>query len=70
MNILEEIQNCPIEWKELGDKNVAKLSRGKVMSKQFLEENKQLLQKPQLMDPIQLFLEVKSQPTFTVNLIE
>ena len=40
MNILEEIQNCPFEWKELGDKNVAKLSRGKVMSKQFLEENK------------------------------
>ncbi len=30
----------PVEWKELGDKNVAKLSRGKVMSKQFLEENK------------------------------
>ena len=40
MNVLEEIQNCPVEWKELGDKNVAKLSRGKVMSKQFLEENK------------------------------
>ena len=40
MNILEEIQNCPVEWKELGDKNVSKLSRGKVMSKQFLEENK------------------------------
>lgn len=40
MNILEEIQNCPVEWKELGDKSVAKLSRGKVMSKQFLEENK------------------------------
>ncbi|WP_061599129.1 restriction endonuclease subunit S [Streptococcus oralis] len=40
MNILEEIQKCPVEWKELGDKNVAKLSRGKVMSKQFLEENK------------------------------
>ena len=40
MNILEEIQNCPVEWEELGDKNVAKLSRGKVMSKQFLEENK------------------------------
>ncbi len=40
MNILEEIQTCPVEWKELGDKNVAKLSRGKVMSKQFLEENK------------------------------
>ena len=40
MNILEEIQNCHVEWEELGDKNVAKLSRGKVMSKQFLEENK------------------------------
>ena len=37
MNILEEIQNCSVEWKELGDKNVAKLSRGKVMSKQFLD---------------------------------
>lgn len=33
---------CPdgVEWKELGDPEVAKLSRGKVMSKQFLEENK------------------------------
>lgn len=29
-----------VEWKELGDREVAKLSRGKVMSKQFLEENK------------------------------
>lgn len=33
---------CPegVEWKELGKPEVAKLSRGKVMSKQFLEENK------------------------------
>ncbi|CAM2923397.1 type I restriction-modification system S protein [Streptococcus acidominimus] len=33
---------CPegVEWKELGDPEVAKLSRGKVMSKQFLQENK------------------------------
>ena len=33
---------CPdgVEWKELGNPEVAKLSRGKVMSKQFLEENK------------------------------
>ncbi len=33
---------CPdgVEWKELGDREVAKLSRGKVMSKQFLEENR------------------------------
>lgn len=33
---------CPngVTWKELGDREVAKLSRGKVMSKQFLEENK------------------------------
>ncbi|MFM0803178.1 restriction endonuclease subunit S [Streptococcus suis] len=35
-------EHCPngVEWKELGDREVAKLSRGKVMSKQFLEENK------------------------------
>ena len=33
---------CPdgVEWKELGDREVAKLSRGKVMSKQFLEETR------------------------------
>jgi len=30
MNILEEIQNCPVEWKELGD--VALLKRGKTIT--------------------------------------
>lgn len=37
MNTLTEIQSCPIECRELEDKNVAKLSLGKVMSKQFLD---------------------------------
>ncbi|MGU7972383.1 restriction endonuclease subunit S [Streptococcus suis] len=44
MNHIEKMLQdyCPngVEWKELGDREVAKLSRGKVMSKQFLEENK------------------------------
>ncbi|MEG3342635.1 restriction endonuclease subunit S [Streptococcus suis] len=44
MNYIEKMLQdyCPngVEWKELGDREVAKLSRGKVMSKQFLEENK------------------------------
>lgn len=44
MNQIEKMLQdyCPngVEWKELGDREVAKLSRGKVMSKQFLEENK------------------------------
>ncbi|MCO4474125.1 putative type-1 restriction enzyme specificity protein MG438 [Streptococcus infantarius subsp. infantarius] len=44
MNEIEKLiaELCPngVEWKELGDKDVARLSRGKVMSKQFLEENK------------------------------
>ena len=44
MTKIEEMikELCPngVEWKELGDPEVAKLSRGKVMSKQYLEENK------------------------------
>ncbi|HFU3729968.1 TPA: restriction endonuclease subunit S [Streptococcus suis] len=44
MTKIEEMiaELCPngVTWKELGDREVAKLSRGKVMSKQFLEENK------------------------------
>ena len=44
MTYIDEMikERCPngVEWKELGDLEVAKLSRGKVMSKQFLEENK------------------------------
>lgn len=44
MNEIEKLiaELCPngVEWKELGDREVAKLSRGKVMSKQFLEENR------------------------------
>lgn len=44
MNFIDELikEHCPngVEWKELGNPKVAKLSRGKVMSKQFLEENK------------------------------
>ncbi|MHC3594842.1 restriction endonuclease subunit S [Streptococcus suis] len=44
MTYIDEMMKelCPdgVEWKELGDLEVAKLSRGKVMSKQFLEENK------------------------------
>ncbi|CYU72985.1 restriction endonuclease subunit S [Streptococcus suis] len=44
MNYIEKMLQdyCPngVEWKELGDREVAKLSRGKVMSKQFIEENK------------------------------
>ena len=44
MTYIDEMMKelCPdgVEWKELGDPEVANLSRGKVMSKQFLEENK------------------------------
>lgn len=42
-NIEEMIKDlCPngVEWRELGDPDIARLSRGKVMSKQFLEQNK------------------------------
>lgn len=34
MNILEEIQNCPIEWKELGE--VCSVSKGKQLNKNLL----------------------------------
>ena len=30
MNILEEIQNCPVEWKDLGE--VVFLKRGKTIT--------------------------------------
>ena len=44
MNDIEKLlaELCPngVEWKELGNQEIAKLSRGKVMSKKFLEENK------------------------------
>ena len=30
MNILEEIQNCPVEWKELGE--VVFIRRGKAIT--------------------------------------
>ncbi|EKS18525.1 restriction endonuclease subunit S [Streptococcus sp. F0441] len=37
MNILEEIQNCPVEWKELGE--VCKIVRGvRITKKELLEE--------------------------------
>lgn len=43
MSKIEKMINelCPngVEWKALGDKDIAKLSRGKVMSKKFLAEN-------------------------------
>ena len=35
MNILEEIQNCPVEWKELGE--VVRYTRGKGLSKKDKE---------------------------------
>lgn len=38
MNLLEEIQNAPVEWKELGEVTI--LKRGRVMSKGYLEENR------------------------------
>ncbi|MEN9946314.1 MAG: hypothetical protein RLZZ293_700, partial [Pseudomonadota bacterium] len=34
MNILEEIKNCKVEWKKLGE--VATLQRGRVISKEYL----------------------------------
>jgi len=36
MNILEEIQNCPVEWKELGE--VALLKRGKTITSKTATE--------------------------------
>ena len=57
MNILEEIQNCPVEWKDLGE----------VV---FLKRGKQLPLKQLLMDLIQLFLEVRSLHTSMETLTE
>ena len=37
MNILEEIQNCPIEWKELGE--VCDVKAGKNINKTFIQNN-------------------------------
>ena len=37
MNILEEIQNCPIEWKELGE--VCEVKAGKNINKTFIQNN-------------------------------
>ena len=34
MNILEEIQNCPVEWKELGV--VCSVNKGKQLNKNLL----------------------------------
>jgi len=36
--LLDQIRNCNVEWKTLGE--VATLQRGKVISKQYLDENK------------------------------
>ena len=37
MNILEEIQNCPIEWKELGE--VCSVNKGKQLNKNLLTDD-------------------------------
>ena len=37
MNILEEIQSCPIEWKELGE--VCEVKTGKNINKTFIQDN-------------------------------
>ena len=37
MNILEEIQNCPVEWKELGQ--VCEVKTGKNINKAFIQDN-------------------------------
>lgn len=37
MNILEEIQNCPVEWKELGE--VCDVRAGKNINKTFIQNN-------------------------------
>ena len=37
MNILEEIQNCPVEWKELGQ--VCEVKAGKNINKAFIQDN-------------------------------
>ena len=38
MNILEEIQNCPVEWKELGE--VCKIETGKLNANESVEDGK------------------------------
>lgn len=38
MNILQLVKNCQVEWKTLGE--VAELKRGRVMSKEYLADNK------------------------------
>lgn len=38
MNILEEIQNCPVEWKELGE--VCKIETGKLNATESVEDGK------------------------------
>lgn len=37
MNIIEEIQNCPVEWKELGE--VCSVKKGKQLNKNLLTED-------------------------------
>ena len=37
MNILEEIQNCPVEWKELGE--VCSVNKGKQLNKSLLTDD-------------------------------
>lgn len=37
MNILEEIQNCPVEWKELGE--VCSVNKGKQLNKNLLTDD-------------------------------
>ena len=38
MNILEEIQNCPVEWKELGE--VCEIETGKLNANESVEDGK------------------------------
>lgn len=40
MNILEEIQNCPVEWKELGE--VCEIETGKLNANESVEDGKYL----------------------------
>ena len=37
-SLIKEIRNCKVEWRKLGE--VAELKRGRVISKQYLEDNK------------------------------
>ena len=44
MSLIEELlKNAKVEWKKLGE--VCYLQRGRVISKKYLEENKDLLEK-------------------------